>query len=89
MYKLICKKIGFDCDFIAYNNDQKTLANDFEKHVRISHRRDYQKKDIFDFIFVQNTLDNLESIENAKSAGVDNSESFRLDKWRIGHRNFP
>jgi len=86
MYKLICKKIGFNCDFIAHNNDQKTLANDFEKHVRISHRRDYPKKDIFDFIAIQNTLD---SIENETSTRVDNSESFRLDKWRIGHRNFP
>ena len=89
MYKLICKKIGFDCDFIAHNNDQKTLANDFEKHVRISHRRDYPKKDILDFISIQNALDNLESIEDEKSACVDNCESFRLDKWRIGHRNFP
>ena len=90
MYKLICKEIGFDCDFIVHNNDQKTLANDFKKHVRINHRLDYPKKDIFDFIAIQNTnLDNLESIKNEKSTCVDSCESFRLDKWQIGHRNFP
>lgn len=89
MYKLICKDLGFDCNFIVHDNDQKTLANSFEKHVRISHRRDYQKKEIFDFIAIQNiNSDNLES-QNEKSTCVDSCESFRLDKWRIGHRNFP
>ena len=90
MYKLICKKIGFDCDFIVHNNDQKTLASDFEKHVRVSHRRDYPKKDIFNFIAIQNAhQDNLESVKSKKSTCGDSCESFRLDKWRIGHRNFP
>lgn len=88
MYKLTCKDLGFDCDFIAHNNDQKILASNFEKHARINHKRYYLKKEIFNFIAIQNT-DNLKSLKDEKSVYVDNCESFRLDKWRIGHRNFP
>ena len=90
MYKLICKKIGFDCDFIAHNDDQKILANNFEKHVQISHKQFYQKKEIFDFISIQNkNLDTSESMKNEKSTCSDSCESFRLEKWQIGHRKFP
>lgn len=90
MYQLICKKIGFDCDFIIHNNDQKILANNFEKHVQISHKLYYPKKEIFDFIAIQNkNKDSSESMKNEKSTCIDSYESFRLEKWQLGHRNFP
>ncbi len=86
MYKIICKDLGFDCDFIVHNNDKEILAANFDDHLQASHKRFYQKKQIFGFINNQNkNQDN--SIK--ESSCVDNCESFRLEKWHIGHRNFP
>ncbi|EGP93477.1 DUF1059 domain-containing protein [Nitrosarchaeum koreense] len=90
MYKIICKDLGFDCNFTMKNNDRETLATNFGDHLQVDHKQFYPKKDVFDFIDNQNSKqNNLESIKNKKLSCVDSCESFRLEKWQIGHRNFP
>ena len=90
MYKLICKDLGFNCNFTEHNNDYRILANNFKEHIKISHKQYYPIKEVFGFIFNQNkNLDALDSLENRLSTCEDSCESFRADKWHIGHRNFP
>ncbi|PIW34589.1 MAG: hypothetical protein COW26_06450, partial [Nitrosopumilales archaeon CG15_BIG_FIL_POST_REV_8_21_14_020_33_23] len=45
-YKIICKDLGFDCNFIVYNNDKEILATNFDNHLQVSHKRFYDKKQI-------------------------------------------
>ena len=89
MYKVICKDLGFDCSFTMKNNNRETLATNFGDHLQVDHKQSYPKKEIFDFIDNQNNKQNSESIKNKNLSCVDNCESFRLEKWQIGRRNFP
>lgn len=90
MYKVICKDLGFDCDFIIKNNDREILATNFGDHLQVGHKQFYPKKVIFDFIDTQNmNQNNSESIKNKKLIYGDSCESLRLEKWHIGNRNFP
>ena len=90
MYKVICKDLGFNCDFTMKNNDREILATNFGDHLQVDHKQSYPKKEIFDFIDNQNNKqNNSELIKNKKLTDVDSYESFRLEKWQIGRRNFP
>ena len=90
MYKVTCKDLGFDCDFIIKNNDKQILATNFGNHLQIYHKQSYPKKEIFDFINIQNmNQNNSVLMKNKKLTCDDNCEELRLDKWRIGIRNFP
>jgi len=72
----------------VYNNDKEILATNFDNHLQVSHKRFYDKKQIFGFINNQNkNQDN--SMKDKESSCVDSYESFRLEKWHMGHRNFP
>jgi len=90
MYEAICKDFGFDCDFIIKNNDRNILAANFQNHLQVGHKKLYPKKEIMGFIDTQNKKENnSEKAENKKLTCNDNCESFRLEKWNIGRRNFP
>jgi predicted small metal-binding protein len=91
MYKIICKNLGFDCDFITTNNDKKIIVTNFEKHLQVDHKQHFQKKEIVALIDNQNNKQkNSEQTRNNDfTCSEDFCESFRLEKWHIGHRNFP
>jgi len=90
MYEVICKDFGFDCDLIMTHNDRNILATNFRNHLQVGHKKIYPKKEIMDLIDTQNKKENnSERVENKKLTCDDNCESFRLEKWNIGHRNFP
>lgn len=90
MYSIICRDLGFECDFTMRNNDKEVLAINFGDHLQISHKHYYPKKEILDFIAIQNKKQNYpKSMKNKNSTYVDDWESFRLEKWNLGHRNFP
>ena len=90
MYKLICKDLGFNCNFTEHNNDYRLLANNFKEHIKISHKQYYPIKKVFGFISNQNkNLPTLDSMENELSPCGDSCESFRVNKWHIGRKNFP
>ncbi|MCE9652913.1 MAG: DUF1059 domain-containing protein [Nitrosarchaeum sp.] len=90
MYKVICKDLGFDCNFTIKNNDRETLATNFGNHLQVDHKQSYPEKEIFDFIDNQNSKQsNSKYVKIEKSTCVDSCESFRLEKWQIGRRNFP
>jgi predicted small metal-binding protein len=90
MYKVICKDLGFDCDFIVNNRDKDILAINFGKHLQVSHKQNYPKNELFGFIDIQNKKqNNPEPMKNKKLTSVDDYGLFRLEKWNLGHRNFP
>ena len=90
MYKVICKDLGFDCDFIVNNEDKEILAINFGEHLQVSHKQYYPKNEIFGFMDIQNKKQNNPgTMKNKKSICANDCESFKLEKWNLGHRNFP
>jgi predicted small metal-binding protein len=90
MYRVICKDLGFDCDYIMNNNDKEILAINFRDHLQVGHKQYYPKNEIFSFIDIQNKKQNdREQMRKKKLTCVDDCESFRLEKWNLGHRNYP
>ncbi len=89
MYEAVCKELGFDCDFIIKDEDRNILAAVFMNHLQSGHKKIYQKKEIIGFIDTKNKKENNSKHVENKLACDDDCESFRLEKWNIGHRNFP
>lgn len=90
MYKVACKDLGFECSFIMNNDNKEILAINFGEHLQVSHKQYYPKNEIASFIDIQNEKqNNLDTTKNKKLTYVNDYESFRLEKWNLGHRNFP
>lgn len=90
MYKVTCKDLGFECNFIINTDNKEILAINIGEHLRISHKHYYPKNEIIGFIDIQNEKqNNLDTTKNKKLTYINDYESFRLEKWNLGHRNFP
>jgi len=87
MYKLDCRKLGFDCDFIIRKSDTNSLVNNFCKHLLTNHEKYYPTREILGFIENQNKNKFEDNKFNPKT-NVDPEEMF-MRKWRLGRKNFP
>ena len=50
MVKLVCKDYGFECDFIAEDNNLAGVVEKFGKHTDEVHGIEYSKEAIMQFI---------------------------------------
>jgi len=50
MVKLVCKDYGFECDFIADDDDLAIVIVKFGKHTEEEHGIEYSKEAIMQFI---------------------------------------
>jgi predicted small metal-binding protein len=50
MVKLICRDYGFDCDFIAEEEDAEKVIEEFGKHTQNEHGIEYSKEALMQFI---------------------------------------
>ncbi|MCA9820730.1 MAG: DUF1059 domain-containing protein, partial [Nitrosarchaeum sp.] len=39
MYKLTCRDIGIDCDFVVENSEKKIICDSFNLHTTAKHNR--------------------------------------------------
>ena len=85
MYKLTCRYVGFDCDFMIKNDNSNAIVDDFSKHLLTHHDQYYPAKELFGFIKNQKSRQDNKS----KSNRVKNDELVRLEKWFPGRKNFP
>lgn len=83
MIEFRCKDLGFDCSFIANEKSSKVLIG-IQEHLKLIHGVTYNER------FLRNIFQkdhaNLDSDLvscNEYSCGIS------LEKWKIGHRNFP
>jgi len=51
--KLVCKKYGFECDFIAEGTDISEVIESFGKHTLEEHGIEYSKEALMQFIIRQ------------------------------------
>lgn len=89
MYKLICRDFGFDCAYTIYD-EYDVIIDNFIKHAHFSHGVQYSKRSVLNMLS-KNKVQNISSGKNETkfvSYGEVNDE-FRLEKWNLGHRNFP
>ena len=89
MYKLICRDFGFDCDYTVYD-EYDVIIDNFIKHAQFNHGTQYSKRFVLDMLS-KNKVQNISSGKN-KTKFVsydDNYDEFKLEKWKIGNRNFP
>ena len=84
MYKLACREIGIDCDFVVENSERKIICDSFNLHVAAKHNRLISKVEILDMIENKNK----EQHNEKKFNSVDEHESLKLEKWSLGRRNF-
>lgn len=83
MYKIICKNLGFNCDFIITNNDKKIIVTNFEKHLQVDHKQHYQKKEIVALIDNQTTSKNIQNRQETMILHVVKIFVSHLD-WKNG-----
>lgn len=88
MYRLGCRKLGFDCDFIVRKSDRNSLVNNFCKHLLTNHEKYYPTSEILGFIKDQNKNQFEDNKFNPKTK-VENDDSSRMRKWFLGRKNFP
>lgn len=86
MYKLNCHDFGFDCNFSVCAEYDAAIDN-FIKHAQFNHGIEYSKR------FFSNTLskNKIQGRKNKNDSTTydKNYDEFRLEKWKIGSRNFP
>lgn len=76
MYKVVCSELGFDCNFVAKDDDKKVIVNNFCKHLLDSHDQYFPTKEMLEFI-------------GKRDATSMNYEVAKSDKWFQGRKNFP
>ena len=84
MYKLACREIGIDCDFVVENSEKKIICENFNRHATAKHNRLIPKREILNMIANENKGQHNER----ESTSIDESESLKLEKWSLGRRNF-
>ncbi|GKS67070.1 hypothetical protein YTPLAS73_06170 [Nitrosarchaeum sp.] len=89
MYKLICRDLGFDCNFILEDKEKSTLTDAFKEHLKINHEQYYPKNELYGFIENQTRKQQNRHVKNKEFACLDSCETIRLEKWKPGHRNYP
>jgi len=63
MYKIICRDLGFDCDYIMKKINKTTIIDTLSRHLMTSHDTYYPKKEISGFIDKQNNLEHENDLE--------------------------
>lgn len=88
MSKLICRYFGFDCNFTICD-EYDVVVNNFIKHAQFNHGIEYSKRFFSDMLF-KNKIQNIHSRKNKNElvSYNENYDEFRLEKWKIGSRNF-
>jgi predicted small metal-binding protein len=84
MYKIICRDLGFDCDFKIKKISKKTIIETLARHLFTSHAIYYPKNEISEFVDKQNNIipeSNLES-----NHGFD---AFYVKKEFSRRKNYP
>ena len=90
MYKLVCKDLGFDCNFILENKEKSTIIDALEDHLKINHRQYFPKNELSEFLENQTQKQRNKHLKNKdKFACLDSCETLRLEKWKPGYRNYP
>lgn len=89
MYKLTCRDFGFDCSFTVCD-EYDTVIDNFIKHMQFNHGTEYSKRFFLD-VLSKNKIQNTNSRKNKNElvSCDENYDEFRLEKWNLGHRNFP
>ena len=87
VYKLECRKLGFDCDFIIRKSNTNNLVNNFCKHLMTNHEKYYPTQEILGFIEDQNKNQFEYNKFNSKLDAENEERSLR--KWHLGRKNFP
>lgn len=84
MYKIICRDLGFDCDFILKKINKTTIIDSLATHLMASHDMYYPKKEIIGFVDKQN---NIQHENNLESNG--DFDAFFVKKGFSRRKNFP
>ena len=84
MYRLACREIGIDCDFVIQSSEGKVICDTFNQHITAKHNRRISKRDIRRMMENKNK----EQHPERKSYRIDESELLKLEKWSLGRRNF-
>ena len=84
MYKLTCRDIGIDCDFVVENSEKKIICDSFNLHTTAKHNRVIPMRKILGTIEKKNK----EQHNERKTNNIDESETLKLEKWSFGRRHF-
>lgn len=84
MHEFACKDLGFECDFVIKDAYLKALIG-FNDHTLEFHGMIFQES------FLKKIMQNhnAKRIKNDLVSCDEDSCRINLEKWKIGHRNFP
>jgi len=86
--KLSCTDFGLECDFEAIGTIDSQVKELFAKHSSEEHGKRHSKDKML-FMLRNQSKNNISKKEVKKNSNGDNSERNRLEKWKVGKKNFP
>jgi len=84
MYKVICRNLGFDCDFELKNPNKISMINSLSKHLKNNHNIYYPKNEISEFVDKQNNIDYDHNLESNREF-----DALHVKKEFAWRKNFP
>lgn len=88
MIKLVCSDFGFECDFEAVGTMGSQVMELFVKHTSEEHGIKHSKDKML-FILRNQSKNNMSKKEVENFFNKTYAELNRLEKWKIGRKNFP